>query len=208
MNKQLRYATDCIEIDGYKIVNEILLSERDNLFSNIYNLLNEISKFTKYEYKMGVNYLAPKDKNSKIETIRRVDLRVYVEDPSEGVAIFVDNIMHTIEANRTRFKGYNEDAVRVSIYGGENEWDTDWIKGQTYGEYESKSVQLMQLNKSNMQKDSIKFFIQEEIDKITGRVYRTTLTDILDLFYRLLDKGFLENCNKEELGNMSLDWIK
>lgn len=63
MNKQLRYATDCIEVDGYKIANETLLSERDNLFSNIYNLLNEISKFTKYEYKMGVNYLAPKDKN-------------------------------------------------------------------------------------------------------------------------------------------------
>ena len=107
-----------------------------------------------------------------------------------------------------RFKGYNEDAVRVSIYGGENGWDTGWIKGQTYEEYESKSVQLMQLDKSNMQKDSIKFFIQEEIDKITGRVYRTTLSDILDLFYRLLGKGFLENCNKEELGDISFDWIK
>lgn len=208
MDKQLRYTTDCIEIDGYVIANEYLLSERDNLFSNIYNLLNEISKFTKYEYKMGVKYLVPKDKNSNIETIRRVDLRVYVEDPSEEVAIFVDNIMHAVEDNKMRFKGYNEDAVRVSIYGGENGWDTGWIKGQTYEEYESKSVQLMQLDKSNMQKDSIKFFIQEEIDKITGRVYRTTLGDILDLFYRLLGKGFLENCNKEELGDISFDWIK
>lgn len=208
MDKQLRHTTDCIEIDGYEIANEYLLSERDNLFSNIYNLLNEISKFTEYEYKMGVKYLVPKDKNSNIETIRRVDLRVYVEDPSEEVAIFVDNIMHAVEDNKMRFKGYNEDAVRVSIYGGENGWDTGWIKGQTYEEYESKSVKLMQLDKSNMQKDSIKFFIQEEIDKITGRVYRTTLVDILDLFYRLLDKGFLENCNKEELGSISFDWIK
>lgn len=208
MDKQLRYTTECIEIDGYNIANGTLLSERDNLFSNVYNLLNEIGKFTKYNYRMGVKYLDPKDKSSKIETIRRVDLRVYAEDPSDEVAIYINNVMNAIDANKMRFNGYNEDAIRVSIYDGENEWDTGWIKGQTYGEYESKSVELLQFDKSSIQGDSIKFLIQEEIDGITGRVYKTTLTDTLDLFYKLMDKGFIENCNKGKVKDISFDWIK
>lgn len=103
MDKQLRYTTDCIEIDGYEIANEYLLSERDNLFSNIYNLLNEdiTSQFGRY----NKDYKRPSDTSDFIEL--KLEFKRDEDHYEQMIRNFVSNAGGVLKEikNYTTFKG-------------------------------------------------------------------------------------------------------
>lgn len=85
------------------------------------------------------------------------------------------------------FKAYDNDFININISNNGGILCKNYDKKQIFSKYEYKSNKLMEIYKTNHGLETIKFLIEEEIDKITDKVYKTNMTQILNQFYKMID---------------------
>lgn len=195
MRKDLSYNYEVIDLKDYKPVSNFLSNKNDITLHNIYKFINKLKKITEVEYEIKVTYSAVKEEYDKTgEILRKIDVKIFMEEIDDQKIESINKIIASIqdENSEALFSVYNNDCISIHVTNNHlciySNYDTE----QNYKYYEYKLRELIDINKSNFAEGNIRFLVSEDIDKITGKVYKTNMTQILDLFYELLEKDKIE----------------
>lgn len=197
MQKDLSYNYENISLKDYKPMDNFLSNENDITLYSIYRFVNDLKKITKVNYEISVIYFAidPKEYKKAGEILRQINVNIFLEEKNNAKKEKIEETINSIQAKygKLLFKMYDNDFVIVHVVNNMHGIYKNYDKRQNYRDYEHNSKDLITINKSNFKDEVIKFNVDEEIDRITGKVYKTNMTQILDLFYKLLEENKIES---------------
>lgn len=195
MRKDLSYNYEVIDLKDYKPVSNFLSNKNDITLYSIYRFINNLKKITKVEHEIKVTYSAVEEGYDKIgEILRKIDVQIFMEEIDDKKIESINKTIASIqdENEEVLFSVYNNDFISIHVANNHlciyNNYGTE----QNCKYYEYKLRELININKSNFKEGNIRFLVSEDIDKITGKVYKTNMTQILDLFYKLLEENKIE----------------
>lgn len=195
MRKDLSYNYELIDLKDYKPVSNFISSKNDIALYSIYRFINNLKKITKVKYEIKVTYSVVEEGYDKTgEIFRKIDVKIFMEEIDDKKIESINKIIASIqdENSEALFSVYNNDFISILITNNHlciyNNYGTE----QNYKYYEYKLQKLIDINKSNFKDGNIRFLVSEYTDKITGKVYKTNMTQILDLFYKLLEENKIE----------------
>lgn len=195
MQKKLSYNYEVIDLKDYKPMGNFLSNENDITLYSIYRLINDLEKVTKVEYKTKVTYSVVRVGYNKVgEVLRKIDIQIFMKETDDRKIENINKIVDSIQDKngKTLLKAYDNDFIIIHVVNNNLCIYHDYNEKQNYRDYENKSEELIDIKKSNFEEESVRFLVSEEIDKITGKVYKTNMTQALNLFYKLLEKDKIE----------------
>lgn len=210
MEKELKYNNEIIEINNYKTSDNFLNNKNDITLYSIYDFIKDLEKITDFIYDIKITYYGIKEEyfEMKEDILRKIDVTISIGERESKTVAILHNIFKNMQENKGKlpFKAYDNDFININISNNGGILCKNYDKKQIFSEYEYKSNKLMEIYKTNHGLETIKFLIEEEIDKITDKVYKTNMTQILNQFYKMIDSEKIEKIDIDPVNTFNIKW--